>query len=104
MIQRDIDTAYYAGIVDGEGSVGYISSGAGRARRLAIEVKMTDRCVIDGLHRHFNAGYVARHPPHKAHYKEQWRWRVTNRAARAVLEELRPYLKIKAEPKNAPLF
>jgi hypothetical protein len=92
---RDTDIAYLAGIIDGEGSIGMSSGGAG-IRRFVIEVKMTDEMTIRLLHAAFGGNVITRTPANPL-WKPLWRWRVTGTAARQAYQQLCPYLRIKRE-------
>jgi hypothetical protein len=85
--------SYLAGLIDGEGSVGLFSAGAGR-KRFVIEIKMTNEPVIDWLIDHYGGNKQARKPG-KVGWKPQWRWRVQGDAALKLYERVRPLLKIK---------
>jgi hypothetical protein len=86
--------AYLAGIVDGEGSIGTLSKGPSKPRVFFIEVKMTSEEIIDLLHATIG-GHKASRPSTTGRWKNQWRWRVTCRAARAAYVKLKPYLRLK---------
>lgn len=85
--------AYLAGIIDGEGCIGYQSNGGGR-RTFTIEVKMTNQLVIDLLHSTFGGAYQSR-PSTNVAWKDQHRWRVKGEKAEEVYRALKPYLRIK---------
>jgi len=85
------DLSYLAGLVDGEGSVGWHSSGKGR-KRFVIEIKMTDEALIDWLCNTFG-GHKQYRPSKK--WQDQWRWRIQNTSAVDLYEQLKPLLKIK---------
>jgi hypothetical protein len=84
-------TAYFTGIIDGEGCIGLHSRGAGKGRKAVIEVKMTCETTIIALRNHFNEGTVRQRKVPDGR-KPQWVWRVTDRKARTVYAEIKPYL------------
>jgi hypothetical protein len=83
--------AYLAGIIDGEGSVGTFGK---KKPIFTIEVKMTAEPIIDLLLNTFGGTKVFR-PREKAHYKDQWRWRVKGKRAETVYQTLFPFLRLK---------
>jgi hypothetical protein len=91
--------AYWAGLVDGEGSVGYHSHGRDAPKHFVIEVKMSTRHLIEGLHNDFG-GYFQEMGRAKPHYKDLFRWRVSGSKARVVYSKLRPFLRLKFDPKE----
>ena len=87
--------AYLAGIVDGEGSVGYYSAGKDKRKRLTIKVGMTEESVVSLLHTTFGGSFYKRKP---TQHKDVWVWQVTDNLARQALVQLQPYLRIKGNP------
>jgi hypothetical protein len=84
--------AYLAGIIDGEGSVGYQYRGR-ETRHYRVAVIMTSEETIRWIGQW--GGTVAALPPRpgKPHWKPQWIWRVTGYSnVRAVLTAVLPYL------------
>lgn len=94
MRQAPLDTAYLAGLFDGEGSVGYFSQGVGRTLIFTMEMKMTDENVIDWVVAVFGGNKTFRKRGEK-HHKDQWRWKVTGAAATKLYTKLLPFLRIK---------
>lgn len=85
--------SYLAGLIDGEGSVGFFSSGK-NSKRFSIEIKMTDENVIDWLVDTFG-GYKQFRPSTNPKWKNQWRWRIQNNKAKSLYENVSQLLKIK---------
>ena len=85
--------AYYAGIIDGDGTVGMHSKGRNCGKRLVIEIKMTNEAIVRGAQAHFGAGHISTmgglSPLSR---KPQWRWRVTGASARRVLGRINSFL------------
>jgi hypothetical protein len=100
-MDRELRTAYFAGLIDGEGTVAVHAHKARSKQRPVIKVDMTCEVTIRALKEHFG-GYlgVKKHRPGN---KPQWRWEVTFRKAVLVCEEIRPYLITKAEGADAIL-
>ena len=60
MLKRD-DCIYYAGLIDGEGNIGFRKTRNSWQPKIAVS--NANRDVIDTLHREFPRGYLAiRHP------------------------------------------
>lgn len=87
------DLSYAAGLIDGEGCIGFHGYGDGK-RRFVVKVKMTDEAVIDWLQSTFG-GYKHFEAKAKPHHKDQWCWRLQNGEAKEFYRRLRPLLKIK---------
>ena len=106
------DTAYIAGLFDGEGSLqckqawekkkkhkgkGYRKT---YAWRINMEIAMTDESVIRWVHETLEVGTVIRRKERGntksgGKYKTQWRWRCTFRDALKVCKWLWPYAQTK---------
>ena len=95
-----LDTAYIAGLFDGEGSLTYAKykerkkSGTYECRRISMEISMTDKNVIELVHETLMVGTVR---PKKVPegMKQHWRWRCTFRDCLAVCKKLWPYAIVK---------
>ena len=95
----DVDRAYAAGLVDGEGSVRITERGAqgGTALRrgqytLMVELTNTSLPMIDWLVARFggSVSYAKANPIRNA--REKWHWRVAANKALYVLDAVWPYL------------
>ena len=95
----DIDLAYAAGLIDGEGCVtveapGVDSSGRWKAGRVRIVVAMTTPDVLRWLKRTFGGCFQERKSiqprQQPVHY-----WAVTGKSAGLLLEHLLPYMRVK---------
>lgn len=88
-----VDLAYLAGLVDGEGSVGFFSERAGK-KVFTIEIKMTSEPLIDWIVSNFG-GTKAFRKSKVASWQDQWRWKIRGVAAAQLYIALNPYLKLK---------
>lgn len=92
--------AYFAGLFDGEGTMGIYATGNGKddgvywSPKLAIHG--TYRPMIIAIHEHFGVGQFSaakRNPGHHLGGKPQWLWQVHSKAKIAfVLKRILPYL------------
>ena len=107
-MMSEADTAYIAGLFDGEGSIyfakriekkkkhkgkGYRTS---MSQRISMEITMTDESVIRWTHEVLGCGTVVRKPRKGLRkdgtpYLMQWKWRCTFRDAYYVCLLLWPY-------------
>lgn len=95
------ELAYFAGIVDGEGNVGIYSNGSkSRTAVPEIAVKMTSEQVIDLLLARFG-GLKRFRKRQKAHWQDQWVWRVRGRLALDCAKLLMPLSIVKREALSA---
>lgn len=99
----EIDRAYAAGILDGEGCVHVAKNNAKRLRKpyhqLRVMVSMTDQSPVIWLAERFGGSvYTKVHTaPTKAHWRPLHMWTLVGRQAHAFLEKVLPYLKVKRQ-------
>lgn len=98
----ELDLAYAAGLIDGEGSIGLFEEHKERTARTHhspshrpfLSVGMTDEVPVRWLHETFGVGSVQYSLP-KPPRREKWTWRVNGAGVRVVCDLLMPYLKVK---------
>lgn len=99
---KETDIAYLAGIVDGEGYIGIKKSKAYRcAERTTpsyiarIQIRMVDEPAIRFLSETLG-GWYYKEKPHLAKGRPLYCFQASDQKARAILETLLPYLRVKA--------
>jgi hypothetical protein len=94
----DVERAYAAGMVDGEGHIGMTPW---KVSYLPIvTVTNTDRRVIDWLASRWVGSTIATHDPRIPAHKVRHNWRLSGRRAYAFLKEIEPYLLLKRGQSN----
>lgn len=97
---KDIDLAYVAGILDGEGCISITKIRPKNTNLhnpcygLQIRVSMVDK-AIPLLCQSFFGGYLWQKPPRNEKEKPQWKWAVQSKEAVKCLNLLLPYLRSK---------
>jgi hypothetical protein len=88
--------SYLAGLLDGEGCIGYHSGGNGVKKRFVIEVHMTCENIIDWLKQNYGGSKRRRDKSTMplANF-DQYVWRIKDKAAKLLYQEVKPYLKLK---------
>lgn len=89
-----LKTAYFSGLIDGEGYIGMMSNGPAKKRYPSLQVKMSCKVTIESLKDHFKCGNIREviPPKNKPHHKTQWKWYVSHKSCIKVIEEILPYL------------
>ena len=90
---KDVEFAYIAGLVDGEGTIGIYWTASWT---ITLRIPSTSRCVIDWLLARIPGGCehdIKKNPRHK----QMWRWGISTKRSQALLPLLLPYLVIKKE-------
>lgn len=91
----EVDLAYAAGCIDGEGCIGVYSSGtrSGTSTRLTLQVNNTDFRMIDFFKETFGGLVFSKDYGKRVNYV----WRANQKLAGEVLEMVLPYLRVKSE-------
>lgn len=97
----DTETAYLAGLFDGEGNVGVVKAKASKnARlylRLVVRIFNTHRGCLVFAQQTYGAGWIGEDKrPNHPKWKTGYRWSITGKKAEAFLLSVRPYLLVKA--------
>jgi hypothetical protein len=85
----DVEVAWVAGIIEGEGCFSFKSN-----NQAAVIVCMVDKDVIDQLAAWTGVGVVVPKRARRSQYQDQWRWTVTaQNDFLALAEKIRPWMK-----------
>jgi hypothetical protein len=99
----DIERAYLAGIVDGEGCIQFHRRNAKDGRKpvyvLAVSIANTSPALLDWLETRLpHRAYIHRHTHSKPQWRDRYDWVLSgNRQVLIFLKEITPYLVIKKE-------
>jgi hypothetical protein len=98
---NEVDRAYIAGLIDGEGSIscGYNKSTYGEPVPIVfIAVGMCNEDVPRWLHELFGGHfYSPKYKSLKVSWKQSWQWSVAGLSCKAVLDTIQPYVRVKVE-------
>ena len=99
-----LDTAYMAGLFDGEGSV-YVKQITEKRKgknpckvwKIRMEMSMTDKNVMELFHETLGVGTLKERKFNTvpSHYKKQYRWMCSHRQALKVCKKLWPHAIVK---------
>lgn len=101
---KPTDTAYIAGIVDGEGSIAVSRTTTnksakgcrrGFAYRANLSVAMTDRDLLEWMRGITGVGQICTKKVDPSRHKPAWTWSVWSVEASVLLAEILPYLRTK---------
>jgi len=87
------DTAYIAGLIDGEGTVTLCRKHRNENHQLAISISNTEIELLDYVINTIGAGKITRKRTAKQHHTPSFSYAIYNRQALALLEQVLPYLK-----------
>jgi hypothetical protein len=102
-MSSDVEAAYAAGILDGEGSVTLTRNHRDRWPSPQVSVASCDREVLEWLQARFGGSIVAK-KPRRSHHAPSHDWRLTDRRALAFLQRLRPHLVIERKIRRVDLL
>lgn len=101
---NEIELAYFAGIVDGEGCI-FVWTYPARPPRhnyeykyLRIEVTNTEPQIVNWCLVKAGAGFVRAYEASSRGVKPVYRWIMTGKKAEILYEQLKPYLKSRRFP------
>ena len=96
-MKNELLNAYFAGLIDGEGTVDVYDYKNAALQRPVIKVDMTCKKTICALKNHFGGYMGIKKVEAKPNRKPCWRWEVTFTKAIEVCKKIRPYLITKAD-------
>lgn len=87
------DTAYIAGLVDGEGTVTLSRRHRSENRHVVISISNTDRPLLEYVLNSVGAGKITNKRTSQSHHTPSYTYTISNRQALAFLNQIFPYLK-----------
>jgi hypothetical protein len=99
----DVEAAYTAGILDGEGSISLTRNRKDRWPSPQVSVASNDRELMVWLSEHFG-GSITTKKPRRSTHSISYDWKLTDRQALQFLALVRPYLVIGRKIKRADLL
>ncbi len=93
----DVDLAYLAGLIDGEGHLGMTKIKRGDWYRFhaKLVIGMATPFVLELHEKYGRLGTVRKHVYETKHYKDRYDWWIPPNGARALLPLLLPHLRLK---------
>jgi hypothetical protein len=99
----DVEAAYVAGILDGEGSISLIRIRKSRLPSPQVAVTSTDRELLEWLKLRFGGSIIQKRRRLPIH-SQAYEWKLADRLALNVIELARPYLVIQRKIRRADLL
>lgn len=87
------DAAYFAGIIDGEGTITLSRKHAGENRQLVISISNTERPLLAFVLDRVGAGKITGKKTTKAHHSPGLTYAIWNRQALCLLVQVKPFLR-----------
>jgi hypothetical protein len=88
-----VDAAYIAGLIDGEGTVTLSHRHRNENRHLVVSVSNTDRPLLEYMLNTIGAGKITGKRTAQPHHTYSYNYSMSNRQAISLLEQTGPYLK-----------
>lgn len=104
MNRNELDIAWTAGFVDGEGHIKFFTAKSGVKAgysRFVLDVSQVDRRPLDELARIFGGKVYGPYAPRTAKSRPYYKWIVHSRIAKGALDQMRPFLRVKREQADA---
>ena len=99
----DIEAAYAAGILDGEGSISLSRIHSSRWPSPVVSVASTDRELLEWLRARVG-GTIIQKRTYQPHHSRSFDWKLTDRRALSFLKIVRPFLVIQRKIERADLL
>jgi len=96
-IMSKLTAAYLAGLIDGEGYLGFTVNKSNPERihyQPVMKIAMTDKKIIEWLRNSFGGSFFIREPQKPNHKVSYW-WDVSGKNLKAILTKVYPYLRVK---------
>jgi hypothetical protein len=88
----EVDAAYIAGLIDGEGTVTLSRKHRGENRQLNVSISSTERNILESVLQRVGAGKITRKRTAKLHHSPSFAYAIWNRQALDLLEQIAPHL------------
>lgn len=92
-VYNEIELAWLAGIVDGEGTITLVRHNRNKFRSPVISVASTTYELLLEVQRIAGGGSISSKKVYATHHKPSWTWALQRRKALALIEALIPYLR-----------
>lgn len=96
---RELDIAYFAALVDGEGTITATRNISNVYRQPTVSSRVsvfnTERSILDELQSHFGGNVQSGRKPQKAVHSQIYEWQLNGRSTLPFLKAILPYLRIK---------
>ena len=95
------DTAYIAGLIDGEGTITLSRKHRNENRQLSVSISNTEIGLLEYVLETVGAGKITRKRTSQAHHTPSFTYAISNRQALSLLEQIHPYLKTYKSDRSA---
>ena len=89
----DVDAAYIAGLIDGEGTITLTRKHRNENRQLAISISNTDKGLLEFVLLTIGAGKITAKRTTRPHHTPSYTYAIYNRQALRLLEQVHPHLR-----------
>ena len=94
----NVEKAYLAGIIDGEGTVTLTRRHKNQTPSPQISVSNTDLELLEYIQHVTNCGRIQAKKKSQSHHQQSWHWQTHSVSASLhILEEIRPFLRVKKQ-------
>ena len=86
------DSAYLAGLVDGEGTITLARFHRGANRQLSVTISSTELQILEHVKNTLGMGQITSKRTEKSRHSPSFTYKISNRQALGLLEQIQPYL------------
>lgn len=102
-VLTEIEKAYIAGILDGEGSIMLTTLHKNQTPSPVVAIASTDKELLDWLKEKIG-GSICIKPPRKETHNVSWDWKIAHNLALEFLKDILPYMRIQRKIRRAELL
>jgi hypothetical protein len=99
----DVEAAYIAGIIDGEGTI-TLTRTKGGFRAPIVSISSNDLELLEWVKETIGGGWILIKPPRRATHKIGYAWCIKSRNAVLLCAMIKPYLRIASKYRRADLL
>jgi len=90
---QNTEAAYIAGLIDGEGTVTLSKRHRNENRQLVISISNNEKAILEYILLVAGVGILTKKRTYAAHHSINFTYKVSNRQAYCLLQQILPYLK-----------
>lgn len=93
LVLTDVDAAYIAGIVDGEGTITLSRLHRNEQRRIVVSISNNERALLEYIRETVGAGRISNKRTYGERHAPSYHYQISSRQALALLRQIAPHLR-----------
>ena len=97
----EVDAAYIAGLIDGEGTIGLVRKHRNEYRQLGVLISSTELPLLEFVRTVCGTGYISRKKTTQSHHSQSYTYALYNRQALDLLTQVHAFLRTYKRARSA---